>query len=114
LGKNKEYEMPMTIDEQEIGAVILALTGDPPCNIEIQYNPHALCYETIKEYEAGLEPDQFEWLNDEARADAISKNQLWIVDVYPHTPIGSYCLAGPELGPLLKCINGWLRRHGGC
>lgn len=80
----------------------------PPhaCELTITHNPHRTDYATVEKYlalceERGHGYDESE-LAPEDRARAIETDELWVVQWYPDTPVGSCVVAAATLERALE------------
>lgn len=76
-----------------------------PCNLRIERNPHGSSYDTIEKWLL----DNEDWADvlDGEREKIISSGNLWLLHVYPDTPIGFYAIAASTLDALIdKAMNG--------
>lgn len=80
----------------------------PPhaCELTITHNPHRTDYATVEKYlalceERGNGYDDSE-LTPEDRAKAIEADELWVVQWYPDTPVGSCVVAAATLERALE------------
>ena len=72
------------------------------CGLYMEHNPHRDEYRSLSEYFAdAADTGAHSWQSDEAKARAIETDELWTLQWYPHTPIGSHTIAAPTLGELL-------------
>ena len=78
-------------------------------SLGIEFNPHEGVYETIDEWldirEGVATPNQSCWVSEEEHQKAVSQNTLWTAQWYPHTPVGSYTVAGSSLEAVLKALQ---------
>lgn len=70
------------------------------CSLSILHNLHKDNYETVEDYTTG--PCCALWKNDEAKARAIATDEIWEIQWFPHTPVGSICIAAPTLEEALE------------
>jgi hypothetical protein len=67
------------------------------CSLTISHNDHRDYYETVKEY--------YDIENFESREDfekCVIADDVWMLNWYPDTPIGSYTVCGSSLERLLE------------
>jgi hypothetical protein len=74
------------------------------CGLHLNHNEHKNIYQTAAEsIEDGKRMEcSASWENEEAKQMAIKTNEIWTLQWYPDTPIGSYYIAAPTLEDLLK------------
>lgn len=80
------------------------LNALPPHNgsLNLSHNGHKDCYETIEQWFAGDNyPEEDAWVSLEQRTKAIAEDSVWLLHVYPNTPIAFYLLAACDLDVLL-------------
>lgn len=86
----------------------------PPhkCGLFLTHNEHRDYYEQLDDFivERGLTMD-FE--SQEAMQEAIRSDECWVLQWYPDTPIGSYCVAGPTLNGVLARAMAISAKQGG-
>lgn len=74
----------------------------PPhaCELSLTHNQHRSCYETVQQFteDGPYKPD---WISPEQRALAIEHDEVWVLHVYPRTPVGFYAYAAWQLHELL-------------
>ena len=72
----------------------VALLPDHKCGLFITHNEHRDYYQTVEQFfeDRDAHPDEIIDLPAMIAAD-----EVWEVQVYPHTPIGSYVVYGPTL-----------------
>lgn len=61
----------------------------PPHQAEfsLTHNEHKNSYCSIKE--AGLDESEY-WVSEEERQKALATDSVWVIQWYPHTPVGFY------------------------
>lgn len=81
-------------------------------SMTITHNPHKDLYQSVEDYikedadEYGRVNGMYEWASDAERGNAIQTNELWLIQVYPRTPVGFYAVAASTIEALLKsCEN---------
>lgn len=72
------------------------------CQLSIVHNEHKSNYETVEQW---LEDDFFQWDSEEAKQRAIETDEVWTIQWYPNTPIGSHAIAAPTLEEALELAN---------
>jgi len=70
------------------------------CGLYLTHNKHKDFYKTAEE--EIIDQQAVDWESEEAKQKAIDTNEIWELQWYPDTPIGSYCIAAPTLEELLK------------
>lgn len=74
--------------------------------LTLTHNEHLGNYQTVEEFlSIGNYCEGLEWKNKEQREMAIKYNELWTLNWYPDTPVGSYSIAAPTLEKLLEFAN---------
>ena len=71
--------------------------------LTLEHNPQLGVYESVSQY-AEHHFMLYEWPPGE-RDKAIATNELWVMQWYPDTPIGSYVCAASTLEALLAYAN---------
>lgn len=73
------------------------------CSLSLTHNQHKDYYETAEQYLSHWQDNNGPTFSDEEdRARCISENELWELQWYPDTPIGSYHIAGSTLAKVLE------------
>lgn len=73
------------------------------CGLYLEHNANRDVRESVAEY---LEMNgRFQFKDDAARQACIDSGELWTLQWYPHTPIGSHSVAAPTLEELLAFAN---------
>lgn len=80
------------------------------CGLYITHNDHLCVYKTAKDEIEDLESlsnptNRLDWATEESRARCIATNELWEIQWYPDTPIGSYSIFGATLEETLAAAN---------
>jgi hypothetical protein len=70
------------------------------CGLYLTHNRHKDFYKTAEE--EIMDQQLVDWENEEAKQEARDTNEIWTLQWYPETPIGSYHIAAPTLEKLLK------------
>jgi len=100
---NQTTEQPQAPTGRDSVHGLLALFPPHKCSLEITHNKHRDYHETAEErirQQEGYECPPA-WRSEEEKARAIATNELWEMDWYPDTPIGSYSICAPTLEELL-------------
>lgn len=70
----------------------------------LTHNEHKNYYKTVQmmidDRSHGYHPD--EWVSDEQMQKAIATDECWVLQWYPHTPVGFIIMAAADLDVLLK------------
>ena len=74
------------------------------CSLTITHNDHKDYHRTLAQ-ELELYGDDNNWPSDEAKQRAIDTDEIWVIQWYPDTPIGSYRVAAPTLEEALAFAN---------
>ncbi len=73
------------------------------CSLSLTHNKHRDYYQTAAQ--AIAEQESYEcppnWKDYEAKKRAIATDEIWELQWYPDTPIGSYCICAPTLEEVL-------------
>lgn len=73
------------------------------CGLFLTHNEHRNYYETVETYLKNREemctPT---WSHETARAECIESDELWALQWYPDTPVGSYVVWGPTVAAVLR------------
>ncbi len=81
-------------------------SGFPACiHLSLEFNPHAVLYESLTDWLRDSEDRGFEWVNDGERAKAIAADSIWICQWYPATPVGFCLVAAASFEALMTAIN---------
>ncbi|MBP2661952.1 MAG: hypothetical protein H6Q69_4984 [Firmicutes bacterium] len=74
------------------------------CGLYLTHNNHKDYYLTATQAIEDEEKDECPvcWENEESKQEARDTNEIWTLQWYPETPIGSYHIAAPTLEKLLK------------
>lgn len=75
----------------------------PHLTLSIHHNEHKNYYQTVEEYLPDCEHGT--WVPGDSRERAIADNEMWSLQVYPRTPIGSYTVFGRTLEEILDYLN---------
>jgi len=73
------------------------------CSLTLQHNAHKDYYQPLADYIE--ENDWYNWISDEAKQQALATDEIWTIQWYPDTPIGSYSVAAATLQELLDFVN---------
>lgn len=71
------------------------------CSLSITHNQHKDYYESLEAYLKDNDGCKG-WQDERARLRAISTNEIWEMQWYPHTPIGSHKIYAPTLVELMQ------------
>lgn len=73
---------------------------DHEASLHLTHNQHKACYETVETYLSTR--DGIDWVSEEQKDKAFKTQELWELQWYPSTPIGSYCIYGADLNKVLE------------
>ncbi len=77
----------------------------PPhkCGLYLSHNEHRDMYQSLAEFLADMESlrSELDWATETSKERCIATNELWQLQWYPDTPIGSYCIFGATLDEVL-------------
>jgi hypothetical protein len=82
--------------------------GLPSCiHLTIEFNQHAMYYETVEKWLADHEGDNcwFEWVSPEERQRAIDTDSVWTCQWYPITPVGFHAIAASTFEALMTALK---------
>lgn len=65
------------------------------------HNPHKVFYMTLDKW-LEEQMNQPAWADDEAKATAIARDDIWTLNWNPDNPVGSFYVAAPSLAELLE------------
>ena len=71
---------------------------DHKCALFLTHNEHRSYYEPAEKF---IEEQTLCFKDDDAKARAIATDEIWVLQWYPDTPIGSYTVAAPTLEEVL-------------
>ena len=72
----------------------------PKCiSFTINYNQHKVFYDDAATY---ITEQKLNIKSDSERAEMIDENEIWEIDWYPNTPVGSFQCAASTLEKLLQ------------
>jgi hypothetical protein len=78
---------------------------DHKISLHLDHNQHKGYYETaarwIADQEAMGHMDDEDWASLEQKQKAIDTDEVWSLQWYPNTPVGSYCVYAADLDVLL-------------
>lgn len=87
-------------NDQIVSALINALPTYK-VGMTLEHNANRFFYETVEEYLEGSScPPSF--VSEDQKSIACSTNELWELQWYPDTAVGSYRIASPTLAGLLE------------
>ena len=81
---------------------------DHKCGLYLTHNIHKDYYTTVAKLSADInrhEIDEGDWGNDVEKTLALLLDEVWTLQWYPDTPIGSYSLAAYNLSALLEAAR---------
>jgi hypothetical protein len=73
-------------------------------SLHLTHNQHKAYYETLESYleSFGEDDHKHNWVSEEHKVKALDTQELWELQWYPDTPIGSYVLWAADLEIILK------------
>jgi hypothetical protein len=71
------------------------------CGLYLTHNEHKNYYETVKEFIVNQDIE----LTEDEYDKCVINDELWVLQWYPDTPIGSYTVAGSTLEYVLEKAN---------
>lgn len=76
-------------------------------SLSLTHNENAVYYETVRDEveKRGPDDDLYTWASDEQRRLALERNDWWVLQWYPDTPVGFFCVAGHDLEAVLAKAN---------
>lgn len=79
---------------------------DHKCALFLTHNEYKSYYETIEDV---LEQQEFsgvnDWVSEEQRQKFKETGEIWVLQWYPDTPIGSCIAIASDLDALLEAVN---------
>ncbi len=77
-------------------------------SLYLSHNEHKSYYRTVQQ---SIDDESFGytdecWVSPEQRQKAVDTNECWVLQWYPHTPIGFNLLSAADLDALLDAANG--------
>ncbi len=75
------------------------------CALHLTHNEHKSYYETVEQWFENLESLHEIDISAEDKAECIRTGEVWSLQWYPDTPIGSYQVIGPTLKRVLELAN---------
>ena len=76
------------------------------CGMYLTHNQHRDSYQTVEQALAEENYyDDSDWVSPEQRARAIETDEVWALQWYPQTPIGSYSMLAADLDVLLQAAR---------
>jgi hypothetical protein len=75
------------------------------CGLYLEHNACRDAHQTVEKWlesEQDWNGDPNSWKSDEQRQRAIATNEVWTLQWYPETPIGSHTIAAPTIDELLQ------------
>ena len=74
-------------------------------SFHLTHNQHLAYYQTVEEYLADCGAHADQWGDAAERAEAIATNEMWELQWYPDTPIGSYTIYAASLPALMVAVT---------
>lgn len=72
-------------------------------NLIIEHNPHTAYYQTVRQWLEDL--DNCRRFRSEDAYEMLRADEIWTIQWYPDTPIGSYTVAAATLERALELAN---------
>lgn len=79
-----------------------ALLHSQHASLSITLNEPAAEYRTVAEWAADWGTDREHWVSERDRDLAIERNEVWVLQWYPLTPVSSWTLYGASLESVLR------------
>lgn len=73
------------------------------CDLQLSHNSHLGYYDTAENWIA--ENTHYQWKDESSKQKALDTGEIWTLQWYPDTPIGSYAVVAPTLEELLEYAN---------
>lgn len=92
-------------DIDTIEAKLKDLLDGPYTELSISFNSHASGYQTAEEAVNDGEYGCYnhcDWVSEVDKKVAVVNNSVWVLQVYPSTPIGFYAIAGSSMRVVLE------------
>lgn len=70
------------------------------CGLYLTHNEHRDVYESVDDFYRAED-----FVSPEAFARAFATDEVWSLQWYPDTPIGSYTICAPTLGELIEAVK---------
>lgn len=70
-------------------------------SLHLTHNQHKAYYETVESYTGDFDWKD-DWVSEEQMKKAMETQELWELQWYPDTPIGSYRVIGADLDVVLS------------
>lgn len=81
--------------------------------LTIGHNEHKGSYLTAEQaVEENEVTHLYEWVSKDEKQKAVEKDSIWILQWYPKTPIGFFCMAASNLEVLIDHVYGLLDENG--
>lgn len=76
-------------------------------SLHLTHNQHLAYYRTVAEedQDATDRGQPWSWVSPAQREKACLTNELWELQWYPHSPVGSYCIYAADLSALLTYVE---------
>lgn len=72
------------------------------CGLHLCHNEHKNYYQSVESF---VEEGDFIFESDEAKQLCINSDEIWTLQWYPDTPVGSYTVAAPSFYRVLELSN---------
>lgn len=69
-------------------------------SLNITHNGHKDNYETVEEHLEWMKAEDDEWATPTSKERAIKNDSLWVLQIYPNTPVGFYRVYGATFDEL--------------
>lgn len=83
----------------------LSLLPDHKAELSLSHNPHRNFYQTVEEYVKISDVHDAEWVNAVEMTAAIAEDELWVLEWYPDTPVGSYRILGVSFYSIMSVLQ---------
>lgn len=92
---------------RDASARLFRMLASLPCNsYELRYNEFASFYETV-EGERKNQPDYYSGVDPDAWARCVATKTIWILQVYPRTPVSFVLFIGDTLEYVCGLCEAW-------
>jgi len=73
------------------------------CSLHLTHNQHTAYHQTVAQYIQDREDrgQEVEWVSETQMRKALDTNEIWELQWYPETPLGSHSLLACDLNELL-------------
>ncbi len=79
----------------------------PPheASLHLTHNQHKAYYQTVEQHLADMQDTDDDWVSEEEKQRAYETQELWELQWYPNTPIGSHIFYASSLEALMAHVN---------